>query len=98
VVADQERSIGRIPFLLDATNSTYAIPNPSKSPESRLLVIIIGVIIDDVEELELVVALRGSDDAEPVAELHLLEELLGTVVPELSAMAPEPGKQDRVLE
>ena len=43
----------------------------------RLLVIVIGLVVDDVEELELVDAARGGDDAEPVAQLVLLEELLG---------------------
>lgn len=45
-----------------------------------LLVILLVGIVDDVEELELVHSLRGRDDAEPVTELHLLEELLGQVL------------------
>jgi hypothetical protein len=44
-----------------------------------LLVIILGLVVDDVEEAELVDALGGGDDAEPVTELLLLEELLGAV-------------------
>lgn len=46
---------------------------------SPLLVVLIGLVVDDVEELELVDTLRSRDDAEPVTELHLLEELLGPV-------------------
>ena len=42
-----------------------------------LLLIVLSLVVNDVEELELVDAARGRDDAEPVAELHLLEELLG---------------------
>jgi hypothetical protein len=44
-----------------------------------LLVIILGLVVDDVEEAKLVDALGGGDDAEPVTELLLLEELLGAV-------------------
>lgn len=47
---------------------------------TRLLVVLIGLVVDDVEEAEFVDALRGGDDAEPVAELLLLEKLLGAVV------------------
>lgn len=43
----------------------------------NLLVIILSLVVNDVEELELVNAARGGDDAEPVTELLLLEELLG---------------------
>lgn len=43
----------------------------------HLLVVLISVIVNNVEELELVDSLGGGDNAEPVAELHLLEELLG---------------------
>lgn len=46
----------------------------------RLLVVLVSLVVDDVEELELVDAARGGDDAEPVAELLLLEELLGQVL------------------
>lgn len=52
----------------------------------HLLVILIGLIIHNIEELKLVDTLGGGDDTEPVAELHLLEELLGPVVPKLSAI------------
>jgi hypothetical protein len=44
-----------------------------------LLVILIGLVVDDVEEAELIYTLRGGNDAEPVTELLLLEELLGAV-------------------
>lgn len=44
-----------------------------------LLVVVIGLVVDNVEELQLVHSLRGRYDAEPITELHLLEELLGAV-------------------
>lgn len=43
----------------------------------HLLVVLVGLVVDNVEELELIDALGGRDDTEPVTELHLLEELLG---------------------
>lgn len=43
-----------------------------------LVLVLIGLVVDDVEEAELVHTLGGGDDAEPVTELLLLEELLGT--------------------
>jgi hypothetical protein len=46
---------------------------------NRLLVIILSLVVDDVEEAELVDALGGGNDAEPVTELLLLEELLCAV-------------------
>lgn len=42
-----------------------------------LFVILISLVVDNVEEAELVNALGGGDNAEPVTELLLLEELLG---------------------
>lgn len=47
------------------------------SETAYLVLIFIGLVVDDVEEAELVHALGGGDDAEPVTELLLLEELLG---------------------
>ena len=44
-----------------------------------LLVILIRLVVNNVEEAELVDALGGGNDAEPVTELLLLEELLGAV-------------------
>jgi hypothetical protein len=44
-----------------------------------LLIILIRLVVDNVEEAELVDALGGGNDAEPVTELLLLEELLGAV-------------------
>lgn len=44
---------------------------------SHLLVVLIALVVNNVEELELVDAARGGDNAEPVTELLLLEELLG---------------------
>ena len=46
----------------------------------RLLVVLVSLVVDDVEELELVDTSGGRDDAEPVTELLLLEELLGAVM------------------
>ena len=45
-----------------------------------LLLIILSLVVDDVEEAELVDTLGGGDDTEPVTELLLLEELLGTIL------------------
>jgi hypothetical protein len=44
----------------------------------NLLLIILSLVVDDVEEAELVNTLGGGNDTEPVTELLLLEELLGT--------------------
>jgi len=52
-----------------------------KYSASRLLVILISLVVDDVEEAELVDTLGGGNDAEPVTELLLLEELLGAADP-----------------
>lgn len=52
---------------------------------SCLLVVLLGLVVNDVVELELINTLGGGDDAEPVAELHLLEELLGPGSARLSA-------------
>ena len=46
---------------------------------SRLLVVILSLVVDDVEEAELVDTLGGGNDAEPVTELLLLEELLSAM-------------------
>lgn len=46
---------------------------------TRLLVIVLSLVVDDVEEAELVDTLGGGNDTEPVTELLLLEELLGAV-------------------
>jgi hypothetical protein len=43
-----------------------------------LFVIILSLIIDDIEESELVDALRSGDDSEPVSQLLLIEDLIGT--------------------
>lgn len=51
-----------------------------ESAGRRLLVVVISLVVDDVEELELVHSLGGGDDTEPVTELHLLQELLGPSV------------------
>lgn len=55
------------------------IKEPLETQQSgpNLLVVLVSLVVDDVEELELVDTARGGDDAEPVTELLLLEELLG---------------------
>lgn len=47
---------------------------------TTLLVILLALLTNNVEELQAVLALGGGDDAEPVTELLLLEELLGEVL------------------
>ena len=46
---------------------------------TRLLVVVISLVVNDVEELELVHSLGGRDDTQPVTELHLLQELLSAI-------------------
>ena len=60
------------PFVCRSAHTHYA-----GICTTHLILILIGLVVDDVEEAELVHALRGGDDAEPVTELLLLEELLG---------------------
>lgn len=84
---DSQQRSTVVPFLV-----TTAPPSPKfffsfclffvafLQKENSLLVVLSVVIVDNVEELELVDALGGRDDAQPVAELHLLEELLGQVL------------------
>jgi hypothetical protein len=45
-----------------------------------LFIIIIAVIIHDVVEAELIHALAGRDNTKPIAELLLLQVLLGTAM------------------
>lgn len=45
----------------------------------HLLVIIITFVVDNVEEAKLIDTLAGRNNAKPVAQLLLLEELLGPV-------------------
>lgn len=47
------------------------------SGATRLFLILLSLVVDDVVEAELVDTLGGGDDAEPVTELLLLEVLLG---------------------
>ena len=47
---------------------------------SPLLLVVLSLVVDDVEEAELVNTLGGGNDAEPVTELLLLEELLGAAL------------------
>lgn len=56
--------------------TSYAEPS---AKTSRLLLVVLSLVVDDVEEAELVDTLGGGDDTEPVTELLLLEELLGAV-------------------
>jgi hypothetical protein len=59
--------------------SSYSITFPHIH-STHLLVILLGVVVDDVEEAELVDTLGGGDDTEPVTELLLLQELLGPAI------------------
>ena len=45
----------------------------------HLLLVIVSLIVNNVEETELVDTLTRWDDTEPVSELLLLEELLGSI-------------------
>jgi len=47
----------------------------SAMPHHLLIILLVG-IVDDVEETELVNTFGGGDNAEPVSQLLLLEELL----------------------
>jgi hypothetical protein len=58
-----------------------------------LLVVLIRLVVDNVEEAELVNALGSGNDAEPVTELLLLEELLGAIKA-LANLLPVPKLQD----
>ena len=64
-------------------------PVPSfQAPDTTrylLVILLLLSIVNDVEELELVDTLGGGDDAEPVPELVLLEELLGAASPRMLA-------------
>ena len=55
---------------------SHSVHKPSRV-DRHLVVVLVGVVLDNVEELELVDTLGGGDDTEPVTELLLLEELLG---------------------
>jgi hypothetical protein len=55
---------------------------------TNLVLILISLLVDDVVEAELVDALGGGNDAEPVTELLLLEELLGPVELCVSTCSP----------
>lgn len=70
-----------------------------ESAGRRLLVVVISLVVDDVEELELVHSLRGGDDAEPVTELHLLQELLGPSVRKITvSISPQTYPFPQALE
>jgi hypothetical protein len=75
----------------------YPMPDePADSSQNqiattRLLVVLLSLVVDDVEELELVHALGGRDNAEPVTELHLFEELLGPKCRAMSVWCPFLG-------
>ena len=60
-----------------------------------LLVILIRLVVNNVEEAELVDALGGGNDAEPVTELLLLEELLGAVLV-ISTYSTQPFSNQHV--
>jgi hypothetical protein len=49
-------------------------------PTKPLLIILLIGIVDDIEESELVDALGGGDNSEPISQLLLLEELLCPII------------------
>lgn len=49
---------------------------PLHSGSGHLFIIILSLVVNDVEEPELVDALAGRDNPQPVSELLLLEKLL----------------------
>src|ERR1700760_1528393 len=57
---------------------------PSEIPGEHLVVVLITLIIDHVVESQLVHALVGGDDAQPVTKLLFLEELLCAVTHRLA--------------
>jgi hypothetical protein len=61
------------------TKRRFAIGFFDLGGKENLLLIVILSVVNDVEEAELVNTLGGGDNAKPVTELVLLEELLGTV-------------------
>jgi hypothetical protein len=61
----------------------------------HLVLILVGLVIDNVEEAELVNTLGGGNDAEPVTELLLLEELLGAVLV-ISTYSTQPFSNQHV--
>ena len=44
-----------------------------------LFIVILSIVVDHVEESELIDTLGSRDNSEPISQLLLLEELLGTV-------------------
>ena len=73
-------SIGRVlRTFISPVPIHQSIPAPLQCNSFRLLVVLVSLVVDDVEELELVDTSGGGNDAEPVTELLLLEELLGPV-------------------
>ena len=77
-------SIGLIDIPIYDITSCHDVDH-AESSNISLLVIILSLIVDDVEEAELIDTLGGRDDAEPITELLLLEELLGAVVERLAS-------------
>ena len=70
----------QVSSYVDPINSQFGrLSSYVQGRTTRLLVVLISLVVDDVEELELVNTLGCGDDAEPVTELLLLEELLGPV-------------------
>lgn len=66
-------------FSVSETKRRFAIGFFDLGGKENLLLIVIFSVVNDVEEAELVNTLGGGDNAKPVTELVLLEELLGTV-------------------
>lgn len=70
-----------VPSRKPLPNPLFEPPTPCKSSQVSavryLVLILVRLVVDNVEEAEFVHALGGGNDAEPVAKLLLLEELLG---------------------
>lgn len=76
--------------------------------DERLLLILLILVANDVVEAELVNTLGGADNAQPITELLLLEELLGQVLEvatgkllvgdDLNAAVVQVGDADSVAE
>lgn len=67
--------------ILDFPKQQNRTPSTFPGPDSRsnLLLLLLGLVVDDVVEAELVHTAGGGDDTQPVTELLLLEELLGPI-------------------
>lgn len=77
-------ALRRLDSTAHAEHSTICIPHLLIDSycikQTRLLVIILSLVPNNVEELEAVLSLSSADDTKPIAQLLLLEELLRKVL------------------